>query len=237
MCLTCPFLHVPIAAIRSLSRGENICIGNQHEGNTVCGLILCCFHVIQVQNVVSTIKANPEKEVLFDVKRGDQELEIPVVPSLGRDGMGAIGVSLVSNTYIKHTKPVDFADTLRLTNAEYGRLTSTVTNGVKQIVTNFGGVAGQLSGPVAIVAQGSEIARRDVAGLYQFCAIINLNLAFVNMLPLPALDGGYFMLLMLEALRGKKLPERLEQGVMTSGLLLLMVLGMGLVIRDTINLF
>jgi len=56
-------------------------------------------------------------------------------------------------------------------------------------------------------------------------------------LPLPALDGGYLLLLCVEALRGgKKLPQKLEQGFMTSGILLLAVLDMGLVIRDTINL-
>jgi hypothetical protein len=46
----------------------------------------------------------------------------------------------------------------------------------------------------------------------QFCAIVNINLALVNVLPLPALDGGYLLLLALEALRGgKKLPQKVEQ--------------------------
>lgn len=43
----------------------------------------------------------------------------------------------------------------------------------------------------------------------QFCAIVNINLAVVNMLPLPALDGGYLAILLLEAVRGgQKLPEK-----------------------------
>lgn len=46
-----------------------------------------------------------------------------------------------------------------------------------------------MSGPVAILAVGSEVARSDINGLYQFAALINLNLAIVNILPLPALDG------------------------------------------------
>jgi membrane-associated protease RseP (regulator of RpoE activity) len=46
----------------------------------------------------------------------------------------------------------------------------------------------------------------------QFCAIVNINLAVVNVLPLPALDGGYLVLLALEAARGgKKLPEKFEE--------------------------
>lgn len=46
----------------------------------------------------------------------------------------------------------------------------------------------------------------------QFCAIVNINLAIVNLLPLPALDGGYLALLAVEAARGgQKLPEKFEQ--------------------------
>lgn len=109
--------------------------------------------------------------------------------------------------------------------------------GLKAIITNFSGMASQISGPVAIVAKGSEIARTDSAGLYQFAAIVNINLAAVNLLPLPALDGGYLLLLAIEAARGgKKLPQALEQGVMAGGLLMMMFLGAGLVVRDTINL-
>ena len=45
------------------------------------------------------------------------------------------------------------------------------------------------------MAVGAEVARVDSAGLFQFAAIISINLAVVNALPLPALDGGYMALL------------------------------------------
>ena len=69
------------------------------------------------------------------------------------------------------------------------RLGSTVVNGIYSIVTNFGAMSGQLSGPVAVVAAGSKIARTDAAGLFQFCALVNINLAVINILPLPV--GGW----------------------------------------------
>eukprot|EP00878_Enallax_costatus_P002424 GHUV01002601.1.p1 GENE.GHUV01002601.1~~GHUV01002601.1.p1 ORF type:complete len:473 (+),score=117.90 GHUV01002601.1:154-1572(+) len=191
---------------------------------------------LQVPDLVSTIKAHPNEKLVFQVQRGEQILDLKAKPAVGKDGSGAIGVSLLSHTYIKHTMPSNVADAFTMAGSEFNRLAGSVLSGLKNIVTNFSGMAGQLSGPVAIVAAGSEIARTDAAGLYQFCAIVNINLAVVNILPLPALDGGYLLLLLLEAARGKKLPETLEQGVMTSGLLLMMVLGVGLAIRDTINL-
>jgi len=51
-----------------------------------------------------------------------------------------------------------------MTVSEFNRIAGIVLNGLKSIVTNFSGVAGQISGPVAIVAKGSEIARTDSAG-------------------------------------------------------------------------
>lgn len=190
----------------------------------------------QVAAVVGAIKASPNRELDLLVRRGDDDLRVPVVPAEGRDGRGTIGVSLYSNNFIKHTKPDSLQGVASTAASELARITGVVLGGLKAIFTNFAGVADQLSGPVAIVAKGSEIARTDSSGLFQFCAIVNVNLAAVNLLPLPALDGGYLLLLAVEAARGKKLPQALEQGVMASGLLLMMALGVGLVIRDTVNL-
>lgn len=103
-------------------------------------------------------------------------------------------------------------------------------------MTNFSKTAENVSGPVAIVAVGAEAARTDASGLFQFAAILNINLAVVNILPLPALDGGYLLLLALEAARGKKLPQGVENGFMASGLILLTGLGAALIVHDTLNL-
>ena len=57
--------------------------------------------------------------------------------------------------------------------------------GLYQIVSNFAGAASALSGPVAIVAVGADAARTDIGGLFQFAALVNVNLAVVNFLPMP----------------------------------------------------
>ena len=193
----------------------------------------------QVGAVIDQIKEGTGRPLAFRVRRGGpagEELDLTAVPERSDDGKGKIGVMLAANVTISHTLPAGLADAAAMASAEFGRLGSTVAGGLAAMATNFAAVSEQLSGPVAIVAQGSQIARRDTAGLYQFAAIVNINLAVVNALPLPALDGGYLALLGLEALRGKKLPEKLEQGVMASGFLLLTALGIGLVVRDTLKL-
>lgn len=57
--------------------------------------------------------------------------------------------------------------------------------GLLSIVTNFKQTKDAVSGPLAIVAAGADVARSDSASLLQFAAIVNVNLAMVNALPLP----------------------------------------------------
>lgn len=83
---------------------------------------------------------------------------------------------------------------------------------------------------------GAEVARGDPAGLYQFAAVVSINLAIVNILPLPALDGGYIVLLGLEAVRGKKLPQEVETAIQSSGFLLLTSSALLIFIQDTMKL-
>jgi RIP metalloprotease RseP len=89
---------------------------------------------------------------------------------------------------------------------------------------------------VAIVAIGAGIARSDAASLFQYAVLISINLAVINILPLPALDGGQLAFLLIEGVRGKPLPNQIQENVMQSGLMLLLGLGIFLIIRDTANL-
>jgi RIP metalloprotease RseP len=109
--------------------------------------------------------------------------------------------------------------------------------GLKQLVTNFQETAAQVAGPIAIVAMGSELVKSDASSLFDYTAIISINLAIINILPLPALDGGQLIFLILEALRGgKPLPSALQENVMQGGLFLLLGLGIFMIFRDSFNL-
>ena len=190
----------------------------------------------QVGDAVMKIRASQGNPLSFRVQRDGTILSIPVTPDLTSDGEGRIGVQIFSNAIIDHEKAKDVGDAINISSEEFVRLTTTVTSGLTQIVTRFSQTAGQLSGPVAIVAAGADIARTDAAGLYQFCALVNINLAIVNMLPLPALDGGFMLLLLIEAIRGKKMDKAIEGGFMASGLLALTAAGATMVVRDISNL-
>ncbi|GAQ90759.1 membrane-associated Zn-dependent proteases [Klebsormidium nitens] len=187
--------------------------------------------------LVEAIKRRPEKDILLEIERGGEKMGVRVKAERDIDGAGRIGVSLRANDEIERKVVRNTWRAVELASSEWRRLTGIVLDGLRQIFFNFGGTADKLSGPVAIVALGADVARNDVTGLFQFAALININLAIVNLLPLPALDGGYLALLVVEGIRGgKKLPEGLEQRIMASGLLLLLSLGLFLTVKDTLNL-
>ncbi len=120
--------------------------------------------------------------------------------------------------------------------SQFEKIVLLTVKGFGQLISNFKETANQVSGPVAIVALGAGIAQSDPSYLFQFAALISINLAIINILPLPALDGGQLAFLLIEGLRGKPLPTHVQESVMQTGLMLLLGLGIFLIIRDTVKL-
>lgn len=190
-----------------------------------------------VSQVVDIIKKNPKRNVVLKVERGMQDFEIWVTPDENLDGTGKIGVQLSPNVKITKVRPNNLFEAFNYAGKEFWGLSYNVLDSLKQTFMNFSQSASKVSGPVAIIAVGAEVARSTVDGLYEFAALLNLNLAVINLLPLPALDGGSLALILLEAARGgRKLPLELEQQIMSSGIMFVILLGLFLIIRDTLNL-
>lgn len=79
----------------------------------------------------------------------------------------------------------------------------------------------QIKGPVGIAHVGTIIADRGVIWLLFFMGLISVNLAVVNFLPLPIVDGGQFLMLLYEQIRGKPVPIPVQNAVMMAGMLLI----------------
>jgi RIP metalloprotease RseP len=192
-----------------------------------------------VNDVVAKVKAAGSNPVRLKIDRQNAPpVDIEVVPKTGVNGEGRIGVQLEANAEVRKRIASDPAEGLFLASKEFGRLTGLVCKSLFSLVSNFSQAKDNVSGPIAIVGVGAEVMRgADASGLYQFASVININLAVVNILPLPALDGGFLLLIVIEALRGgKKLPAEVEQSITASGVLLLLGSGMFLILRDTLNL-
>jgi membrane-associated protease RseP (regulator of RpoE activity) len=188
--------------------------------------------------LMEEIQSHPNQPIQLTIQRDGKVLPEPLVvtPQVSEDGKARIGVQLAPNGTIERRHVSNPVEALSLGAEEFQRITVLTLQGFGQLITNFGKVADQISGPVRIVDEGAKLARSDAASLFSFGALISINLAIINILPLPALDGGHLAFLLIEGLRGKPLPTKIQDGVMQTGLMLLLGLGIFLIVRDTSQL-
>jgi RIP metalloprotease RseP len=215
------------AAISGLQAGDIVLSANGTTFDT---------NLTTLDRFQTLISKNANQNVDLQVVRDGKLLQVPILPD-GESGKGRIGVRL-DFTGKPHRRAVkNLAEAFDNATQSFERLVVMTVQGLKQLATNFQNTASQLSGPVAIVAMGSELVKSDAAALFDFTAIISINLAIINILPLPALDGGQLVFLLIEALRGgKPLPEELQNNVMQGGLVLLLGLGVVMIFKDSFNL-
>jgi len=188
------------------------------------------------ESLKKTIQKSPNQPLELTVQRNQQSLSITVKPEAGQDGKGRIGVQLAPNGTIVRKRSSNILEAFSTAAEEFERVALLIVQGFGQLISNFGETAGQVSGPVEIVRIGANVARSNLADLFQFAALISINLAVINILPLPALDGGQLAFLLIEGVRGKPLPLEFQQNIMQTGLVLLLGLGIFLIVRDTVNL-
>jgi membrane-associated protease RseP (regulator of RpoE activity) len=181
------------------------------------------------------IRSRENQPVPLQVRRREKEalLEITVIPERQGEKV-AIGVSLAPNQEVNLRPAQNLGEILTEAGNAYQRLVTMNLTGLQELLRNFQNTATQISGPVGIVKIGADLARDDVASLLNFTALISINLAVLNLLPLPGLDGGHIAFLILEAIRGKRLPKEVEERVMQTGLALLLGLGVFLIFKDTL---
>ncbi|MEM1423180.1 MAG: site-2 protease family protein, partial [Planctomycetota bacterium] len=95
----------------------------------------------------------------------------------------------------------------------------------------------QLKGPVGITHIGSRVAREGWVRLLFFIGLISANLAVLNFLPLPIVDGGLFLLLCYEGVRGKPAPVAVQNALTLVGLVLIAAVFIFVTTNDVLNLF
>ncbi|KKT66050.1 MAG: Site-2 protease, Metallo peptidase, MEROPS family M50B, partial [Candidatus Curtissbacteria bacterium GW2011_GWC1_44_33] len=110
----------------------------------------------------------------------------------------------------------------------------TVIAGLIKIITDlFAGQAPRdLAGPVGIFAITSEAARLGALPLINFVGILSVNLAILNILPFPALDGGRLLFVFIEGIMGRKVVPKVEAVIHTIGMIILILLILAITARD-----
>lgn len=169
----------------------------------------------------------PGQIVTIEIERDGRKLQLPVEARYDdTTGRVLIGVTVMVDSMAgKERLPFGqsivqaASDTLQWSWEIIAWLGRTVTG-----QTSGAELRDSLTGPIGIVAAVGETARLGVGYVLLFAALLNINLALINLLPVPVLDGGWLLFLAIEAVRGKPLAPEQQGMAQFVGLTLLLAL-------------
>ena len=170
------------------------------------------------EEIQKTIQQNANNELNVVVERDGATKEITVTPKLVEDAAGKRGIiGVYAPTEKSFVKAVGhgFTETYMWTKQIFIILGDLVTGGFD---------IDQLSGPVGIYVSTEEVAKSGIIYLLKWAGVLSINLGIMNLLPLPALDGGRLLFIAIEAVRGKPIDKQKEGIVHFIGFALLMLL-------------
>ena len=166
------------------------------------------------------------KPVPFEIQRDKEKLTVTVTPVLNPEtGRPFIGV-------VSSLKKVQ----LTPWQAAVSSVTAT-KNIIKNMYASLyhmvtGKTKAELSGPVGVAKMAGQVAHKGFDMLLQFTAMLSLNLAIINLLPLPALDGGHFLILLIEAVTGHKLGKTAMQNIQKVGVAMILAITIFATFKD-----
>ena len=174
------------------------------------------------------IKSHQGESIAFDIQRINESKSISVQTSKDvAPGQGIVGIGLAYYGTLQFGPITALYQGVKTT---VNQLQAIVT-GLYNVFTSKAGLK-QIGGPVKIAQLTGQVADLGILPLLQFTAFLSLNLAILNTLPIPALDGGRMLFLIIEKLRGKPNNQAIEQYANAIGFMVLLGLMVIISIRD-----
>jgi regulator of sigma E protease len=181
----------------------------------------------------------PGRTVIVHIKRGDQDFVIPVKVGnflhkdkfgnenrIGRIGIGAGKVEVL---------PVGPVESVTLAGSQTVGIMRMMVTGMGQIISGERSVK-ELGGPIKIAKFSGEQLSLGLPSFVYFAALISINLAFINLLPIPALDGGHLAFYAAEAVRRKPVSARGQEWAYRMGMALVLAFMLFVTVIDVTSL-
>lgn len=144
--------------------------------------------------------------------------------------------SYVYGITIENERTKGFLNALKYTVKKTGSIFKQMAITVGYLFT--GGISlSQLSGPVGIYSVVGESSKAGLQNIFYLVAFLSINVGFINLLPLPAFDGGHILFIIIEKLKGSPVDPELENKIHMIGMVLLLLLMVIITINDIIRLF
>lgn len=191
------------------------------------------------EQVARYVSLYPGQKIVVSLERDGDTITVPVVLGsltqrdrfgneyrFGRLGIGA---------YERAIMPVGPVESVTLAVSQTGEIVRTMITGIGQIITGRRSVD-ELGGPLKIAKFSAEQLSLGPLSFVSFVALISINLAFINLLPIPALDGGHLAFYAAEAIRRKPVSPRSQEWAFRTGIAFVLALMLFVTINDIVSL-
>lgn len=186
------------------------------------------------EEFIAHVHANRGREITVEVSRAGEAMQFELTPraAIGPNE-GPIGIAFQG--FVGRSLPQAAWDGLRF-SWEMAKLIVTAFGSLIASIFTQATVPSDVVGIVGVFPLAQEVGRAGFVNVVWLVAIISLNLAVINLLPLPALDGGRLVLILLEKIKGSPLPRRVETWINATGFALLLLLMILITFKDIVQL-
>jgi len=191
----------------------------------------------EVEDVQKFTARYAGEKITLTIQRGKEVLEKSLTPRITLPkGEGPIGILLAKVGVIKYPWYKSIWLGLKTTGELIITFIQLFYKLIKTLILE-GTLIGEVTGPVGIAVLTSQITKLGLIYILQFTAIISINLAIINIIPIPALDGGRLLFLLIEKIKGSPINIKIEQTINSLGFILLIALMILVTFRDIVKLF
>ncbi len=187
---------------------------------------------VQVEDIQKYAHDNIDNEINYLVLREGGEMQIKVTPEFREDtGKGGIGVSITKIGLVSYPWYLAIYEGFKTTFILLWIILVAFYELIKGLITGQG-LSADIAGPVGIATLTGQMARMGFVYILQFTALLSINLAIINFLPFPALDGGRILFLIIEKIKGSPVKREVENAIHNIGFMLLMLLVLVVTFKD-----
>ena len=171
----------------------------------------------------------PEQTISVEYERNSAVGEVSITPEYNEKSKRALIGVQSSIVY----EPQGILASLSMAVSQTGEILMMMLNALVDIFKAPSNA--EVTGPIGIAQMAGQVASTGFIPLLNFAALLSLNLGIINLLPVPALDGGHFINLLIEAVRGKPLSPKALMYTQRFGVALLLLLTLAVTTNDIVN--
>lgn len=223
--------HIEIASVSTNSPAAQ---AGLQAGDTI--VAVSGQTVTSVEDLQSFVGDKAGQPLEYTIGREGSQFNKTITPvKLEETQKGGIGIVIAEMAFVRFPWYLAIWEGIKTTGFFLGAIVMGLYQLLARLVSG-GGVSADVAGPVGIAVLTGQVAKMGFAYVAQFAALLSLNLAVINILPIPALDGGRVLFLIIEKIKGRPLKQQTEALIHNIGFLVLICLIILVTFKDIKNL-